>query len=308
MAPPGNTDTNRVVVCNPESGTGTHLSAVRRLAADHGYRLRETDHEGHGVGLASDAVADGATLIAAAGGDGTLNEVVRGIQDAGALDRVTVGVVPCGTGNNFARNIGINSLEHAFEVLDTGERRTVDLGIADGRPFVNSCVGGLTAEASAETTTALKRRFGTAAYMISTLRTVRSFDSIRVTVEMYDDPDSSPSWRGEAVGVLIGNARRFPPSGSEQANMEDGRFDVTLVRATGSVGLVRTAATERLLNQQTPWTARYTVSAIDITVSDDEPVVFSLDGEIIRRRRLSLRIHPSALRVAVGADYQPAPR
>ena len=294
------------VVLNPESGTGSHGPTVRTLAADHGYTVHETERPGDAIDCAAAAVEAGSTFVAAAGGDGTLNEVVRGVDAADGLDYVTVGVVPCGTGNNVAANLGITGIEQAFEVFDRGDRRWVDLGFADDRPFVNSCVGGLTAEASAATSVALKRRFGTAAYLLSTLRTVRNFDSIRVTVEMYDDPDTSPVWTGDAVGVLIGNARRFPPSGSEQANMEDGRFDVTLVRDRGSVGLLKTATAERLFKRESQWTTRYTASRIDITV-DDGPVAFSLDGEIIRRRQLSLRIRPRALRVAVGDAYEPTP-
>jgi len=294
------------VVLNPESGTGSHGPAVRTLAANYGYTVRETQRPGDAVDLAAAAVEAGAEFVAAAGGDGTLNEVVRGIEAADALDSVTVGIVPCGTGNNVAANLGITGIEQAFSVFERGERRWVDLAFADDRPFVNSCVGGLTAEASAATSVAQKRRFGTAAYLLSTLRTVRNFDSLRVTVEMYDDPDTAPVWTGKAVGLLIGNARRFPPSGSEQANVEDGRFDVTLVTDRGSVGLLKTATAERLFNRESQWTARYTVAAIDISV-DDGPVAFSLDGEIIHRSRLALRIRPRALRVAVGERYEPTP-
>lgn len=295
------------VVLNPESGTANHGPAVRTAAADYGYTVRETEKPDDAVALAAAAVEAGGTFIVAAGGDGTFNEVVRGIETADALDSVTVGVVPCGTGNNAAANLGITGIEQAFRVFEDGERRWVDLGFADDRPFINSCVGGLTAEASAATSVALKRRFGTAAYLLSTLRTVRNFDSIRATVEMYDDPDTAPVWTGEAVGVLIGNARRFPPGGSRQANMEDGRFDVTLVRDRGSVGLLKTATAERLFNRESRWTDRYTVAAIDIAV-DDGPVAFSLDGEIIHRRRLALRVRPRSLRVAVGEGYEPTPR
>ena len=294
------------VVLNPESGTGSHGPAVRTLAANYGYTVRETQRPGDAVDLAAAAVEAGAEFVAAAGGDGTLNEVVRGIEAADVLDSVTVGIVPCGTGNNVAANLGITGIEQAFSVFERGERRWVDLAFADDRPFVNSCVGGLTAEASAATSVAQKRRFGTAAYLLSTLRTVRNFDSLRVTVEMYDDPDTAPVWTGKAVGLLIGNARRFPPSGSEQANVEDGRFDVTLVTDRGSVGLLKTATAERLFNRESQWTARYTVAAIDISV-DDGPVAFSLDGEIIHRSRLALRIRPRALRVAVGERYEPTP-
>ena len=297
---------SNTVVLNPESGTGSHGPAVRTVAADYGYTVRETEQPGDAIDCVAAAVDAGSAFIAAAGGDGTLNEVVRGIDAAGALDHVTVGVVPCGTGNNVAANLGITGIEQAFAAFERGERRWVDLGFADDRPFVNSCVGGLTAEASAATSVAQKRRFGTAAYLLSTLRTARSFDSLRVTVEMYDDPETTPVWTGEAVGLLIGNARRFPPSGSEQADMEDGRFDVTLVRDTGSVGLLKTATAERLFNRESQWTTRYTVAALDISV-DDGPVAFSLDGEIIHRDRLALRIRPRSLRVAVGDAYEPTP-
>ena len=92
-----------VVVLNPVSGTGSHRSRVRDLAADRGFVVRETQRPEHGVDLASEAVANGARLVAAAGGDGTLNEVIRGVMAADGLDTVTVGIIPCGTGNGFAR-------------------------------------------------------------------------------------------------------------------------------------------------------------------------------------------------------------
>jgi diacylglycerol kinase family enzyme len=111
----------------------------------------------------------------AAGGDGTVNEVVRGVVRATALDRVTVGIVLGGTGNDFAGNVGITGIEQAFEVLDRGERRRVDFGVDDDRPFRNSCCG-LTAEASAETDPGQKERFGTVAYVLNTLRTLSEFD------------------------------------------------------------------------------------------------------------------------------------
>ena len=88
--------------------------------------------------------------------------------------------------------------------------------------------------------------------------------------------------------------------------MEDGRFDVTLVTDTGSLGLMTTATVERLLARQTRWTSRYRVPELRITV-DDGPVAFSLDGEIIRRCRLSLSTRPKAIRLAVGDRYDPSP-
>ncbi|WP_135305026.1 diacylglycerol/lipid kinase family protein [Haloarcula amylovorans] len=304
---PAETTGERVVVLNPVSGTGEHPETVYEHAKSHGYTVLETEAEGDAIELTRDAIDDGATRIAAAGGDGTLNGVVKGVVEADALDTVTVGVIPCGTGNDFAGNVGITGIEQGFEVLEAGERRQIDLGFADGEPFVNSCVGGLTAESSAETSPTLKDQFGTFAYVIKTLRVLPSFDGIRLTVRLSDVDAESPVWSGSALAVLIGNGRRFPPSGSTQANMEDGRFDVTLVHGTGSLDLMETAAVERLIGRESDQTSRYTVSSLEIEVQEDDPVSFSLDGEIIERHELSLHTEQRALTVAVGERYEPIP-
>ncbi|MBX0296201.1 diacylglycerol/lipid kinase family protein [Haloarcula nitratireducens] len=304
---PTETTGERVVVLNPVSGAGDHPETVREHAEDYGYDVLETEEEGDAIELTRDAIGDGATEIAAAGGDGTLNGVVRGVVEAEALDDVTVGVLPCGTGNDFAANVGVTGIEQGFEVLEAGERRRIDLGFADGDPFVNSCVGGLTAESSAETSPALKDQFGTFAYVVETLRAIPSFDGIRLTARLSDADADAPVWSGTAIAVLIGNGRRFPPSGSTQANMEDGRFDVTLVHGTGSVDLMETAAVERLLGRESDQTSRYTVSGLEIEVQEADPVSFSLDGEIIERHELSVRNEPRALTFAVGERYEPIP-
>jgi YegS/Rv2252/BmrU family lipid kinase len=305
-APSGDAD-ERVVVLNPVSGDSDHAETVRNRAREAGYAVRETESAGDGVDLAAEAAAAGATTVVAAGGDGTVNEVVRGVVRAAALDRVTVGIVPCGTGNDFAENVGITGIEQAFEVLDRGERRRVDFGVADDRPFLNSCICGLTAEASAETDPEQKERFGTVAYVLNTLRTISEFDSVRVTVELYDDETDATVWAGSALAVLVGNGRRFPPGGSEQADIEDGRFDVVVVHDTDSVGLVGTTLAEHVLERDTDRTSRYTVSSLDIDVKGHEPVAFSLDGEILQRRHVSLQTRSRALRLAVGPGYEPDP-
>lgn len=150
------------IVLNPVSGSGDHAKMVRDRALLSDYDLVETQAEGDAIDLAMEAAEGGASLVAAAGGDGTLNEVVRGVAAADALKHVSVGVIPVGTGNNFAENIGITGIDHAFEVLREGARHQVDLGAADGNLFVNSAIAGLTADASGETNPELKSRLGAA--------------------------------------------------------------------------------------------------------------------------------------------------
>jgi YegS/Rv2252/BmrU family lipid kinase len=304
---PVSSDEKRVLILNPASGDGGSADAIRDRAAIRGYELRETETAGDAVAFAREATEAGASVVAAAGGDGTLNEVVRGVDRAGALDLVTVGVVPAGTGNNFAENVGITTIDDGFDVLDHGERRRIDLGGADGRVFVNSCVGGLTADASGETSTEMKSKFGVLAYVITTLRSAATFDGLRLTVDVREGGSRTSAWTGDAIVVLIGNGRRFTSRGSRQANMEDGLLDVTIIGDVPTRDLVGDAVVERLLGGKASNVTRLRAPALEVESLDPDPINFSLDGEMLRAESLSLDVRPGALRFAVGDGYEPDP-
>ncbi len=331
---------DRTLVLHPGSGNGEHAHEVRRLAVEHGFSVRETDEADDAIRLASDAVESGAEFVAAAGGDGTLNEVIEGVRRADGFEQVTFGVVPCGTGNNFAENVGIESIEHAFELFESGERRRIDLGIvewggdepswateakepsaargdvveSDGtdevdeqsgtRAFLNSCVGGFTAEASGETSSEMKERFGVAAYVVSTLRVMTEFDGVRMHLDTHGRHEP---WSGDAVSVLIGNGRRFPVEGRTQANMEDGQLDVTVVEERPTVDLMGEAAVSRLFGRDTEHIDRFKTPAMHLDVLSGETLRFSLDGEMIETASLTVETVESAVELPVGDAYQPDP-
>ena len=329
-------DERRVVVLNPASGSGDHAQQVRGLAAEHGFAVVETTPDDGAVPVV-ERLADEADLIAAAGGDGTLNEVVRGLCGVDALGDTTVGVVPAGTGNNFADKVGVESIAHAFEVLVDGERRRIDLGVVSGdgagagsvadagpgvgagagarRPFVNSCVCGLTAEASSSTSPDQKDRLGTLAYVVETIREAQEFDPIPLEVRTSDAADVT--WEGEAFAVLVGNGRRFPPPdaddgegdgrGTARADMEDGRFDVTIVEAAPTLDLVGEEARRRLLAGEGDHLTRLQTPALDLLVREDGPQSFSLDGEIVDASAVHVAVNPGALQLCVGEAYDPHP-
>lgn len=299
--------TETVVVLNPESGSGTHSRTVRKRADALGYRLVDTGTDGDAVALAAAAADRGVETLVAAGGDGTVNEVVQGIHRADAFDRVTLGVVPVGTGNNFAKQLGIADADTAFDVLESGMRRRLDLGKANGHLFVNSCVAGLTADSSSRTSPAMKQRLGVLAYVVTTLRTVSDFESLRLSVAI-EGQERAAKWTGDALGVLIGNARRFGPRKRGPADVEDGLFDVAVIEAVPVRSLVSDAVVERLLGRDSAYVTRFRASSLSIEVHNPSSVRFSLDGEIIQERRLSLENLPRTLSVAVGQRYRPVPR
>jgi diacylglycerol kinase (ATP) len=293
-----------VIVVNPDSGDGEHLETVRELAAAHGFGVAVSESPGEAVERAREAAEAGATRIGACGGDGTINEVVRGIDAADALDRVTLGVVPAGTGNNLAKNLGIRNVEHGFELLAEGETRRIDLGTAGDELFVNSCICGLTADASGETSSDLKGRFGPLAYVLKTIETMAEFEGIPLHVHADEE---EVFWDGEAAFVLIGNARSFPAGGDGQGNAEDGLLEVTIVEDVPANRLVRDAAVERLLGGEAASISRIRTPALTVEVQREKPVSFSFDGEMASFRSLSCRVRPRTLSVRVGEGYRHVP-
>jgi len=301
-------DTGIVLVMNPKSGSADHAETVRNRATLRGYTLEETQREHHAIQLARRAAESGASEIVAVGGDGTLNEVVKGIQAAGALTEVTVGVVPAGTGNDFATNIGITGIDQAFDVLESGEVRTLDLGIANDAPFLNSCIAGITARASHETSPGLKSRLGVLAYVVTTLQLATNFSGIELTASVGEGRESTTVWDGSATVVLVGNGRRFSMAGTEQANLEDGLLDVTIIEDAASLDLVTDRLAERLFNNEGDNLERIQASSIELSVDSDESTAFSLDGEIAELDSVELTTRHGALHMRVGEGYEPTPR
>lgn len=296
-----------LVILNPNSGDGAHTDTVRQWAELEGYALEETKSAGDSITIARNTAESGVTSLIAAGGDGTVNEVVRGIDQADAFDSVELGILPLGTGNNFARQLGITGVDDAFEIIEHGDRRHIDLGQAGDRPFVNSCVAGLTADASSQTSAELKDQLGVLAYVITTLRSVSDFESLKLTVDITAGDDGTSAWTGEALSVLVGNGRRFTPGQGTQADMEDGRFDVTVIEDVSALNLMGEAVMERLFGRDSTNVVRTQTPALSIRVHHPEAVRFSLDGEIIKHRSLSLKTRPATLTVAVGDPYDPEP-
>ncbi|MFW5938710.1 MAG: diacylglycerol/lipid kinase family protein, partial [Halanaeroarchaeum sp.] len=293
-----------MLVMNPRSGDETHAPTVRDRAALVDYEVRETEYEQHAIELAREAANAGAEEIVAVGGDGTLNEVVRGVSAADSLADVTLAVVPAGTGNDFATNIGITGIDDAFDVIATGDRRRLDLGLADGRPFLNSCVAGITAEASQETSSSLKSQFGVLAYVLTTLRMASAYTGIEISATVDAGDGGTTVWEGAAAIVLVGNGRRFSRAGSEQANLEDGLLDVAILEDVSSVDLARDHLAERLFDETGTSLTRFQTSSLDLRVDRDETATFSLDGEMLDLPSVTVRTRDRVVEMCVGDGYE----
>jgi YegS/Rv2252/BmrU family lipid kinase len=297
---------------NPTSGGGDHVQRVRRLADEYGFPVVETERAGHGTELAREAAADGVESLAVCGGDGTLHEVVQGLVAADALDSVTLCVLPAGTENFFAGDLGIRSIEEGFEVADEGETRRLDLGMASDEPFVLSAIAGLPADASAAATHERKNSLGPVAFVLAGIEEALEFDGLRVEIDAVSESAESGEegddreWAGEAEAILVGNARKFAEEGG-QADAEDGLLEVAIIERLSARDAVAEYLEQRVLHRETPHVTELHARRLDFESLDGEPVTFSLDGEIREFERVTLDTRPGALRVRVGEEYEPNP-
>jgi diacylglycerol kinase (ATP) len=296
---------SRRLILNPKSGTGDHATYVTRRAEARGFDVVETDGPGDAVDLAREAVSDGVVELAVCGGDGTVNEALRGLEAAGGLESITFGVVPGGTANLLAENVGIRGLDHGLEVIDTGRTRSVDVGMADGDPFLVSCIAGFPANASVAASSDLKRRFGTLAFLVTGAREALEFDPLGLDLEAAPGPGPD-TWTGDALAVLVGNARRFIEAGG-QADMEDGRFDVAIVEEMPAGQAAAEAAIHRLLGRGTSGVTHLQASELQIRSRDGGQITFSRDGEVAQHAQLNLAVRERVLELRVGPAYAPDP-
>src|SRR5439155_6380079 len=133
----------------------------------HHVEPHATFESGEARAIAADAARRGVDVVAAAGGDGTVNEVVNGLD---GFD-VPLGIIPLGTANDFARQVGIPAdADHAMDVILQRKARRLDTASLNGRRFLNVSTGGVGVEANAETPSDAKESLGAMAYAITGMR------------------------------------------------------------------------------------------------------------------------------------------
>jgi len=202
-----------------------HLDAIGAECA-----LKPTTAPGWGRALAAEAVREGFVIIVAAGGDGTLNEVLNGIGDEpDGFARVRLGVLPLGTINVFAREIGMpRDLRGAWAVIRRGRESAIDLpqvefgatGKSQRRWFAQLAGAGLDAHAVELVDWNLKKKIGFFAYVVAALK------AMRATQSKISTQDVLQPMTGEQV--LIGNGRLYggPFAVFPEAKLSDGLLDV----------------------------------------------------------------------------------
>ena len=271
----------------------------------------ETTRNDEGLVLAQQAVAAGAALVVAAGGDGTVRSCVQALADrpapmnpgpastgpanTGPASTVPLAIVPLGTANLAARALGLpRRLDALLAVAFGGQQRLIDLAEADGMPYAAMAGIGLDATVVGATPRLLKERFGWLGYAAAgTVRLPGRRHEFTVRL------DGGPPLTRRARSVAVGNAGLLPGGFAllPDARLDDGVLDVGILAPAGPLGWGRVAYRVVTGSRRDDWRLeRYRARRVDIQAGADLPR--EVDGEVIAPgRTLTIEIRPAALLV-----------
>jgi diacylglycerol kinase (ATP) len=260
--------------------------------------LKATAAQGDARRLAAEAIADGFDLIAAAGGDGTVNEVLNGLGDApDGFARARLGVLPLGTVNVFARELKIPlRLDRAWETLRRGNENKIDLprvefsasGKIERRYFIQLAGAGLDARAIELVDWQHKKKVGPLAYIVAGLKALRE-KKPQIAVRV-DGQDST----GELV--LVGNGKFYggPFEIFPRADLRDGLLDVCILPRVNWPTLLR-CAPGFLAQRKLPESQVRRFRAATFELSGEAS--FELDGEWVGHLPAKFSVERERLRV-----------
>lgn len=290
------------VIVNPISGTGGRTGAgarrqavAERALAAHGVEgaVFVTEYAGHARPLVAAALAAGASLVVAWGGDGTVNEVAAELAFGG----VTLGIVPSGSGNGLARELGIPfDPAAAFAVAFTGRTRIIDAGELDGRRFFNVAGLGLDARVAREFAARGLVRRGLRRYLTIALRELWRFEPDEHTI-LADGRLT----RTRALLVALANGRQYGNGAciAPHARMDDGLLDVVVVESRPALSVLLQAPL--LFAGRIDRLTGVTITrAADVEITSRRPSIYHVDGEpFVGGVSLAARALPRALGVRV---------
>lgn len=287
------------VIINPISGGQRpgQAEARARIATEavrqHGDdpQVFVTEHAGHARQLATRAAHDGARVVIAWGGDGTINEVASAL----VFSEVPFAIIPAGSGNGLARELGISvDPPRAIAAALRTEPRPMDVGEIEGRYFVNVTGIGMDAYIAARFNSPDNPRRGFAGYAAITARAVFGYVPKRYRI-------SIDGRQVERTAVLVcvanspqfGNGARIAPG----AKLDDGLLDLVTIEERSR--LLTVCNLPRLFNSTVERVPGCTIErGRRIVIECDAPMTFHVDGEPFENgTRLSVRVHPHALSI-----------
>lgn len=269
------------VIVNPAAGRGAARRAkdpVARAFRRQGWTVEvvETERPGHGGALASQAAHNGARCVVAVGGDGAVHEVANGLLGIGS--NAALAVVPIGSGNDFAKLLGVHGhdIPRAVARIATARERRFDAGRVLDEFFVNSLGFGF-GPAVVRTRNAMPGLKGFLSYLVPVIRTFASFRPPLFEVDAAELSERGPMMMVEVCnGTTAGGSYRFAPG----ADPADGWIDVCVIRRVGLFRfLMALPRVMRGTHGRMPEVALVRTRRLRVR-APEEPLLLHLDGEL----------------------------
>lgn len=286
------------IIANPAAGRGKAIRVVREVESarpdERASRILTTEAPGDEARLVREALRNGANTIVVVGGDGTCSKVAQEMLTAGS--ECALAIIPCGTGNDFAKTLGVAGASPAeiFRLVARGITTRIDVGRADGRYFINSCGFGFDASVL-EATQRVRFLKGDALYIYSALAQLLSYRGLNVTVDGARRVEGAKLLMAVASnGRWLGGAFRIAPT----ASITDGKLDFCLLADNNVLGRVRIfAGALRGTHLTLPGVTSVKAESLSLTFADNPAM--EMDGELQQATSRTVRIEcvPKALTV-----------
>ncbi len=282
---------------NPISGTSNKAGIPELIAKTldtslFDYEIKYTEHAGHAFELASEAKDNGADIVAAIGGDGTVNEVARAIVHS----ETALGIVPCGSGNGLARHLLLPmQLKKSIELINHCQIHELDYGIINGHPFFCTCGMGFDAFVSMKFAEAGKR--GPITYAENILK-----EGLKYKPETYEIEDESGTMRYKAFLISCANASQYGNNAyiAPQASMSDGLMDVIIMEPFDVIEAPQISID--MFNKTLDKNSKIkTFKTKKLHIHRNEPGLIHYDGDpIMEGKDIEVEIKPKGIKIIVN--------
>ncbi len=309
-----------MLVVNPQAG-GVGDSPLDQQIQDELNTFRPKDKDRFMVVKATSNPADLQTLIAqhkdklntvvAIGGDGSIRQVIKALLPL-KDPSIAVGVLPRGTGNLFATELGIpTSLKEGLQTLLTGKRFESDILMANGKePCIMMGGAGLDADIMEATTRTEKRWFGKLAYVKSVLTQLFSSPIVTFNIET----DDGKLIRKKGIAVLVANAGKLlgPFSFTPDAKPNDGLLDVAILGMQNRMDYLKigyqllTSSPQKLMKKVLDGVTHF--KAKKVTITSDQAVRTEVDGDVIGKTPVEFTVVPKAVSFIIPHHANPFPK
>lgn len=312
------TASNLHVIVNPASGSGRagkRWPSISATLMEHGlsHDVTFTTGPNHATSIARELARSGTGTIVAVGGDGTVNEILNGMLEDGALvnPHTRLLILPCGTGKDLGRTLGTGKVETAIKALLADSTTCIDLGHisytdASGqqqaRYFANVADLGLGANVAERINRSSKKLGGLLTYLFAAVRTITEFEPRDISVDIDDDR----IFHARANMVVLANGQYFAGGMrvAPTASLCDGLLEMYILADVGKRALLTSLLPRVYRGKHVGQHGVLHVRASSVTIQSPAGVLLEMDGEQVGKAPITVTVLPRVLPVVIAESQR----